>query len=113
MRRFSSHWLLSLLMAVVLAITVPVAAGGDHGDVSCLESLAMQDQVGAWDTLEMAEPSESHSSEGSSCCIPCALCAASMAWVNAGAVVPSILLAGPGLGNPSGTSAPMERPPRV
>lgn len=111
MRRLSCHWLLSLVMALLLAIAAPVAAGGHHGDVACLESLSLEDPV-AWDTSETAEPSESHSSAASPCCLPCAQCGASMARLAAEGAVSSIPLSGPDLGNPSGPPAPFERPPR-
>ena len=112
MRRLSSHCLLSLLMALVLAIAAPVAAGGHHGDAACLESLSVEDQMG-WNTSETAEPSESHSSVASPCCLPCAQCGASMARLASEAVVSSLSLSGHDLGNPSGPPAPFERPPRV
>lgn len=112
MRRLSCHWLLSLLMALVLAIAPPVAAGGLHGHASCLGSLAMQDQA-AWDTSGTADPNEPDATLASPCCMPCASCGASMARLSGGAVSSSIPLSGPGLGDPSCPPAPFERPPRA
>lgn len=113
MRRLSSHWLFSLLMVFVLAIATPVAAGGHHGNASCLDSLALQGQVVAWDISELAEPKESDPSSVSPCCMPCAYCGASMVRLTDGAAAASIPLSGHGMGNPLGPPAPFERPPRV
>ncbi|WP_290784675.1 hypothetical protein, partial [Halomonas sp.] len=112
MRGLSCHWLLSLLMALVLAIAAPVAAVGHHGDASCLESLAMQ-ELPAWETSETAGPDEPDATLASPCCMPCVSCGASMAPRAAGLVTSSTTLSGPGLGDPSGPPAPLERPPRV
>ena len=112
MRRLSCHWLLSLLMALVLAIAAPVAAVGHHGDASCLESLAMQKQP-AWETSKTAGPDEQDATLASPCCMPCASCGASMAPQAAGLMTSSTTLSGPGLGDPSGPPAPLERPPRT
>jgi hypothetical protein len=113
MRRLSCHWLLSLLMALVLAIAPPVAAGGHHGDAACLESLDGQDLSAAGDVSETADPSEPHASVSSPCCMPCVQCGATMALLSGGAAVSAIPLTGAGVGTPSGPPDPFERPPRA
>lgn len=116
MRRLSSHWLLSLLMALVLAMAPPVAAGGHHGDAACLESQLMEHSAmqgaAAWDLSATADPSEPDASLASPCCIPCAQCGASMARLIIEAVASPHPLSGPGLGHPAGPPDPFERPPR-
>jgi hypothetical protein len=113
MRRLSSHWLLSLLMVLVLAMAPPVAAGGHHGDAACVESLVGQDSALAWELSAMFDPGEPDAPAASSCGSPCAQCVASMARLADDAVAASIPLSGPGLGTPSGPPAPFERPPRA
>ncbi len=117
MRRLSYHWLLSLLMALVLAIAPPVAAGGHHGDASCLgsqleERSAMQGSAD-WDLSAAADPSEPDASLASPCCMPCAQCGATFARLTIDAMASPLPLSGPDLGYPSGPPAPFERPPRT
>ncbi|MBA2779565.1 hypothetical protein [Billgrantia kenyensis] len=110
MRRFSCHWLPSLLLALLLGIAPPVAAVGHHGDLSCLQSLVDEEVSMAW---AVADGDESTSSEAPPCCLPCAQCGTTMAPVVGSPVVAASALRGPGVGSLSGPPDPFERPPRT
>lgn len=116
MRRLSCHWLLSLLMALVLAMAPPVAAGGHHGDAACLERHVMEGSAmqatSAWDLSGTADSHEAEATMASPCCMPCAQCEASMDLLADPSLASASPLAGPGLGHPLGPPAPFERPPR-
>ena len=117
MRRLSSHWLLNLLMALVLAMAPLVAAGGHHGDATCLESTAMEPSAmqgsAAWDLSATADPSEPDATSASPCCMPCTQYGLAMGPLVDVAQASPHPLSGPGLGDLSGPPAPFERPPRV
>lgn len=110
MPRFSCHWLPSLLMALVLAVAPPVAAGGHHGDVSCLESLAVLDQAMAWEKADSEEPLFNVASP---CCMPCLQCGTPVMAADSRALASFPILYGPAQENPLGPPDPIERPPRA
>lgn len=99
-------------MILLLALAAPVAAQDHHGDGPCPQNLAKHSQAG-WDLATTAEIDESHPVAASPCSMPCAQCGASMAELATRQVVSGHFTASPGLGNPSRSIAPFERPPRA
>ena len=113
MRRLSCHCLIQLLMALVLALATPLVAAGHHGDSDCLETRAAHAQAALWSMGGAGDVEEPDASLASPCCLPCAQCGTTAALPAGNAVVASLPLSGPDLGEPAGPPDPFERPPRL
>lgn len=99
-------------MALLMAMSSPVAATGHHGDIACLESQAVSEQTASWGMPGADDADDTDASVAAPCCLPCAQCATGTTPLAGGAMTASLPQAGPGLGQPSGPPDPFERPPR-
>ena len=99
-------------MALLMAMASPVAAGGHHGDIACLDGMAASEQITSWDMAGTAGADDADASLAAPCCLPCAQCATGTAPPAGGAMSASLSLVGPGQGQPWVTPDPFERPPR-
>jgi len=112
MHRSFCSWWLCLTMALLMAISSPVAAIGHHGNAACLDGLVGPEQASSWYQVGVADADEADSSLASPCCLPCVQCAAAMASVPEALIGLPVSLDELDHGSPVGSPASLERPPR-